>query len=486
MRPVSFLIIAIVSASFSGESNQLFAARKPRVPDSSSVDGKSSPNMAVKYLTRARNLRSKGMLGESLESVKKALVAYPGYGEAWLELGDLHMVFGASDKAMDALNEGIPLAEDQDVEKTFLAKALAHRARINVSLHQPDAASKDLLKILSLMPKDPTPHQILGEIHAERGRFDAAIESFKRALKLDQKNPSCWMSLGKAAIKGKNRSMAVQAYLGLINCDTEKASQFAEILTELKIPIPDPKKVASFILAADDPYASDDDPYADTSAPAKVIASEKSSSIKKPALQNNSSDEKKSPTNVSAYKEKTPQNTNIADKRTTQNLLSSASSSTDDKIKIKVPETSKPSEIKVINEVTEMSKVSEASGGTENKLVISSKDNNDTQPEKTTSTTDLLQQLSDPDETKKSLIRASIAEMGEKAIPDLTRALKHHDPKYRMEILSIFAGMGDTGKIAIREISSISTDDPDPTVREKALSVISVLESKRASSGDFN
>ncbi|MBF0545562.1 MAG: tetratricopeptide repeat protein [Candidatus Riflebacteria bacterium] len=504
--PLFFIFQFSDSKTFAAEKKTRSRISAPR------GDFKNSPEMAQKFFQKAKTLREKGKLGEAMDFVKRALVADPDFGEGWLELADLHTVFGASDRALEDLNEGIPLAEKQGIDPTVLARSYGHRARINVAERRPDLASGDLLKILTLLPNDPTPHKILAEIHAERGHTESAIESYKRALKLDSKNVECWQALGEQALKAGKNDLAGQVYIGLYHSDSWKAKEFAQKLIAAKIKVPDPSKVqlATAKPKTDDPYAMEDDPYAAPGATSKNPKSEQTTPAKAPNIPQTPTPSAKPGANIVSPQLAVSTNT----VKPTGNTAAVASSTQPIKpvFANKAPNPRKPpvnlvathiiSSDSKVPEIASTSKKAEpvASGNVvlarpqptpeqsvQPSLQPSGQPSGQNEGEEVSKEAeDALKQLSEEsDDLKRSLAKASLAAMGDKVIPQLKSGLKNPNPRYRTDVLDILAGMGEDGKKIIPEIKEISANDPDPEVKQKADRILMILQSQHSGSGDF-
>lgn len=222
---------------------------------------------AVKALAKARTLRAKGKGEMALNELKKALQIDPSLAEAYLEAADLYVALGSLEKALETLNAGIPLAEQQGIDAQLLGNAYCSRARLRVQFGQPDLASGDLLKAIGVIPGDPSPHLTMAEIQAKRGQVDAAIASYKQAVRCDSSLVDAWWAMGELAINRKKLEVVQEACAGLERCDSQKAQSFKDLMKGAGIKYRPPKPgAAAPANPADDPYAVDD-PYAMPGSP---------------------------------------------------------------------------------------------------------------------------------------------------------------------------------------------------------------------------
>lgn len=193
-----------------------------------------SPEKALgtsqKHLEKARAYREKGKNELAVEEYRQSIEALPAMVEAYLELGELYSQTKAPEKAVEMLDLGISMALLQEIVNPDIGRYCCLLAKNHQALGRTDLASGDLVKAQKYLPDDPLPLVVLGDIQAERGKFEAAIAAYRRALDLDQQNTDCWWALGNAAIKGRLPEVAQEAYKGLLNVDPGKASAFAELM----------------------------------------------------------------------------------------------------------------------------------------------------------------------------------------------------------------------------------------------------------------
>lgn len=89
---------------------------------------------------------------------------------------------------------------------------LLREARAALGRRQYEIAGKLLQRALNAAPGDPRVHAALANLHFERGRFDAALSSARRAVALHPAGVSERMLLGQIAYKSGDRDLACRSF----------------------------------------------------------------------------------------------------------------------------------------------------------------------------------------------------------------------------------------------------------------------------------
>ena len=131
---------------------------------------------------------------------------------------------------VEMLDVGISMALLQEIVDPDIGRYCCLLAKNHQALGRSDLASGGLVKALKYLPDDPLPQIVLGDIQTERGKYEEAFGAYRRALTMDNRNIDCWWALGKAAIRGKRPEVMQEAYQGLLQADSDKASEFAELM----------------------------------------------------------------------------------------------------------------------------------------------------------------------------------------------------------------------------------------------------------------
>ncbi len=225
-----------------------------------SVQTQKMTKVSSKHLAKARALREKGKNDLAIAEYRQALTIDPSSAEAALELGGLYYELDIFPQCAEILEAGLPMAESQGYDDQTLGEAYCQLARSQVANGASDQANAALLKAAKLIPNDPRPHMILGELQAARERFDDAFQSFRRALKIDPQLTEAWSAMGELALQTRRAKEASEALQGLQQADSLKAKAFREAMAAARlevVAVAPPPRAAPPVA---DPYADDQGP----------------------------------------------------------------------------------------------------------------------------------------------------------------------------------------------------------------------------------
>ena len=164
---------------------------------------KSSPKTAASaHRSLARLMREKGQLDQAKGELKKGLELNPDDREAMLDLAELSIITQDYDVS-DAMTDKVLAAQsDHRRAKQIKGAALFKRGKL-------DEAEKLLTEALDLNPSPELCHYYLGEICAQRGQKDQALEHYREALKRfvhDTPTPGAAATPKKPAEKSAEKS----------------------------------------------------------------------------------------------------------------------------------------------------------------------------------------------------------------------------------------------------------------------------------------
>ena len=160
---------------------------------------------AENFFKRAKELKQKGQLAESIETYLSAIKIYPITSvQSYNEIGIIYAKMGNLEQAVEAFNEAIRY-NDESKHKTNMVSI---RYRLGVALKKlgkSEQATEQLHKAVEELRKElaerPTSHETwrhLGDTLAAMGDFKVAAEAFKKALALNPDDPAYYDNLVKA------------------------------------------------------------------------------------------------------------------------------------------------------------------------------------------------------------------------------------------------------------------------------------------------
>jgi tetratricopeptide (TPR) repeat protein len=163
-------------------------------------------NLGVLHMVLGRPLLAQ-------EEFQRVLAADPGAVEAHLRLGQIHADMERWDQAEAALLR----ARELDPRSGMVEMQLAR-----VRLHTRKQRDEVIQEVQEALRKDPENHEalvLMGNLLAERGQVQAAMESYDRALALEPGNPYVLVQKGLVLERLGHDAEARKAYRGALGLD---------------------------------------------------------------------------------------------------------------------------------------------------------------------------------------------------------------------------------------------------------------------------
>lgn len=173
----------------------------------------SHPKVAILHNRLALALEVLNDVVASEDSLRAALVLDPEMLEAWLNLGRVLQLQAQPVAAFDAFDRALTLAPTST--DALVGRALACAARSDAACAT--AAFRDLERAIELAPDDLLPQLALGDWHRKRGDFEAALASYRQAMRGcgDCESGEVavgWLKLGNALVQAGQPQPALSAY----------------------------------------------------------------------------------------------------------------------------------------------------------------------------------------------------------------------------------------------------------------------------------
>jgi len=164
-RGTQSIFVRVKPAAENGEAN----STKGGGPTVSAGDLKV-PEDASKEFDKATKLIAKQEWQKAIDPLNKALALYPGYAEAYTNLGVVYARLGDSEKEREALQKAIA-ANDH------FAPAFVNLARLEIKDHNLVAAEADLKQAISIDPTDAQSLALLAQVQLLDHHYEDAIAS---------------------------------------------------------------------------------------------------------------------------------------------------------------------------------------------------------------------------------------------------------------------------------------------------------------------
>lgn len=145
--------------------------------------------LARAYLHKHQLTRQRTWEGQAAAACARAVELEPGAPEVQLALGELHVAGGRWNEALDALDRALAGRPD-------LYEALLGRARALDALKRPEEAEAECLRAIELRPADWRGHHARGLMLFLKGRYEEALEPWRKVTELTPDNATANSNLG--------------------------------------------------------------------------------------------------------------------------------------------------------------------------------------------------------------------------------------------------------------------------------------------------
>lgn len=173
-----------------------------------------NPSDPSGYLEVFKVLLRQGKLNEAGKELDKVYVLYPKYPSLHLHRGNLYLVNGNTDLAIQEY-------EKELVNHPTNVNALVALGKVIMDKGEPDKALVHLSRAMQLSPMAPEPKHFAGYANLLLKNYSAAIALFKAALEQDKGNPLIYKRLGWAYVAIGDKKSAAQAFKTYLQMDPE-------------------------------------------------------------------------------------------------------------------------------------------------------------------------------------------------------------------------------------------------------------------------
>ena len=152
-----------------------------------------NPRNAELHYQLARLYHSENRIAESIEESNQALALFPGYPEAYENLGLCYEALSDKRRGMDNFQRAIAETEKLGLRNEW---PFVNYAEFLVKQDEPDAAVRALARALELNPNSAKAHYFMGRALRKLGQTTEARTFLERAIQLDAGDPGAYFELG--------------------------------------------------------------------------------------------------------------------------------------------------------------------------------------------------------------------------------------------------------------------------------------------------
>ena len=152
---------------------------------------------------------------EEAESLMQhAANAYPDSRQLQFQLGELHVIWGTYQKAIDAFESAARrgISSDPELERQQLSVIHQKIGEMNFYLVRFDEAIAALSKALELNPSSLSPRLLLGTVYLRRGRLEEAAAEYSRVISANSRIAAAHDGLAQVNLDlGRYKESATEA-----------------------------------------------------------------------------------------------------------------------------------------------------------------------------------------------------------------------------------------------------------------------------------
>jgi len=181
---LSFLFILFLSVGCSTSSE--------KKAESAEVAQEQEISEAERYYSFAFEYIKQENYPEAISLLEKAIKTDTSYVDAYLALRQVYLIVGDTNKALAICRKGFSCFSDPESNRK-MAKAIAS---IYAKTGESQKAEKIFIDIIREAPKDANSYDLYAYFLESEGRYEEALENYKKAYQLDPDNSGIAFRLG--------------------------------------------------------------------------------------------------------------------------------------------------------------------------------------------------------------------------------------------------------------------------------------------------
>jgi len=194
---IFFLFFLIVLASCASASDKKEEKENTQTQEVSEAE---------RYYSFAFEYMKQQNYQEAISLLQKAIKTDSSYVDAYLALRQVYLIVGDTNKALVICKKGVRCFSDPESNRK-MAKAIAS---LYAMMGEPEKAEKIFTDIIKEYPKDANSYDLYAYFLESEGRYDEALENYKKAYQLNPDDRGVAFRLGKAYFERERYQEAIK------------------------------------------------------------------------------------------------------------------------------------------------------------------------------------------------------------------------------------------------------------------------------------
>lgn len=183
---------------------------------------------ASQLYEQGRVLSSLNRYEEALDKYRKAARIQWNHVDTWIKIGDMEYQLEDYNKSLEAYDRAIQINPTND-EPNIIINAWIGRGMVLDKQENFPAALNSFMKAVQLDQKSYKAWQGQGEVLFKLQRYEEAIAAYEKTLKLNQNSYDAWYNMGKSYAQLQDYKNAEKAYKKAVEIQPDQSSAWDDL-----------------------------------------------------------------------------------------------------------------------------------------------------------------------------------------------------------------------------------------------------------------